>query len=96
MQPTPIFALWLAALGFNKKQVSKAGELIGMTTFASVRRNTGDVEPSTTELLAMAAVRAGLPPWSPKADAEIAAVGQAVALVRHLVENQVKAPSKAK
>lgn len=93
---TPLFAQWIAAMGFNLKQVSQAGRLIGMPTSQAVRRNTGAVENDMTELLAMSAVRAGLPPWSPKADAEIAAAGQAVALVRYLVENDVRAPSKTK
>lgn len=84
----PLFAQWLASMGLNKKQVSKGGELIGLTTDSSVRRNQGQVEPTLTERLAMSAVRAGLPPWSPKTDAEIAAVGHAVQFIRHVVENQ--------
>lgn len=93
---TPLFAQWLAAMGFNKKQVTKAGALLGMPTAQAVRRNRGEVEPDLSERLAMAAVRAGLPPWSPKTDAEIAAVGHAVQFIRHVVENQGRVPPKAK
>ncbi|OFX01222.1 MAG: hypothetical protein A3E78_02785 [Alphaproteobacteria bacterium RIFCSPHIGHO2_12_FULL_63_12] len=95
MKPS-LFSQWLVAMGFNKKQVTKAGELIGIATPAAVRRNTGDVESDLTERLAMAAIRAGLPPWSPKTDAEIAAVGHAVEFIRHVVENQGRGPSKTK
>jgi hypothetical protein len=91
-----IFAQWLAAMGLNKKQVTKGGEMIGLTTDSSVRRNRGEVDSDLTERLAMAAVRAGLPPWSPKTDAEIAAVGHVMAVMRHLVESQGKGSSKAR
>lgn len=98
-----LFARWRKALGMNAKQVSAAGALIGLPTPAASRRNRGSIEPDLTEQLAMAAVRAGLPPWSPKADGEIAMVSHAVALVRGAGEQNwtwVKLkgtiPSKAK
>lgn len=91
-----LFAQWLAAMGYNKKQVTIAGETIGLTTAEAVRRNTGEVESDLTQRLAMSAVRAGLPPWSPKVDGEIVMVAQALELVRGLVENQAKASSKIK
>lgn len=91
-----LFSQWLAAMGYNKKQVTKAGETLGLTTAEAVRRNTGEIESDLTQRLAMSAIRAGLPPWSPKADAEIVTVGQALELVRGIVENQAKPSSKIK
>lgn len=91
----PIFAQWIAAMGYNKKQVSKAGALLGMPTHQAGRRNRGEVEPDLVERLAMAAVRAGLPPWSPKTDAEIASFRHAVDFFRS-VERQQRPPSKTK
>lgn len=74
----PLFAQWIEALGFNKKEVSKAGALLGLSTPASVRRNLGQTEPTLAERLAMTAVRLGLEPWSPELEAEFVASGQAV------------------
>jgi hypothetical protein len=89
-----IFAKWRTAMGMGAKQVSEAGALLGLPTPAASRRNRGLVESDLMERLAMAAVRAGLPPWSPKADGEIVAAAHAVALVRHAAENPVKSAGR--
>lgn len=72
-----LFAKWRTALGLGgAKQVGEAGELLGLPVAAASRRNRGTLEADYIERLAMSAVRAGLPPWSPKADREIAAVAR--------------------
>jgi hypothetical protein len=50
------FKAWMQAMGFNGKQVVKAGELIGMGSSTALLL-------TTTEKLAMSAVAAGLPNW---------------------------------
>lgn len=92
-KPT-LFGQWLTAMGFNGKQVSKGGALLGLGNQASVRRNLGDVESELVEQFAMSALRAGLPPWSPKTDAEIAAVGEVRRFMLAAVENQRKRAPK--
>lgn len=96
MAKQPLFSLWREAMGFNAKQVTKAGALLGIPTAGAVRRNRGETEPDLSERLAMAALRAGLPPWSPKTDAEIASFRHAVDFLRSAVESQGKATSKAR
>lgn len=91
-----LFAQWIEAMGLNKKQVTVGGELLGLSTPAAVRRNRGAQESDLMERLAMSALRAGLPPWSPKVDAEISASKTAMDLLRALAENQVRPSSKTK
>lgn len=67
------FKQWVAAMGFNQKQVAQAGELIGMKEGVASIRNRGEKEPNLTERLAMAAVAAGIPPWEPSKQVEIEA-----------------------
>lgn len=66
MTETSNFKKWADANGFHGKQVGKAGEAIGLALTASSQRYTGKREPTKTELLAMAAVSAGLAPWCPE------------------------------
>ena len=79
------FQIWLERMGYNRKQVREAAGRIGMTgaTIAS-QTSSGTRELTVTERLAMAAVRAGLPPWTPETDQEIAdlAVTAATKIVR--------------
>jgi len=65
-------AIWLERMGFNGKQVSKGAETIGMSGRNFMRRRDGETELTYMERLAMSAVRAGLPPWSPETDADLA------------------------
>lgn len=90
------FSLWRDAMGFNKKQVSAAGALLGLGTAATIKRSRGLTEPSQMELLAMSALRAGLPPWSPKAEAEIAAVRAAMEMFRLAAESARRSPPKVR
>jgi len=61
-----IFREWMHRMGFNGKQVTKAGNAIGMTGVRSIQATgTGEREVTETERLAMSAVAAGLEPWSP-------------------------------
>lgn len=67
------FQLWIEKMGYNRKQVREAAATIGMTgaTIAS-QTSSGTRELTLTERLAMSAVRAGLKPWTPDNDQEIA------------------------
>ena len=59
-------------MGFNGKQVTAAGEAIGVKSYNTVKVRMIDKDDlSKTELLAMAALRAGLQPWSEDTDAEL-------------------------
>lgn len=66
-------AIWLERMGFNGKQVSMAAERIGMSGRNFMRRRDGESDLTLTERLAMAAVRAGLPPWTPEVDSHLEA-----------------------
>lgn len=58
------FREWMAAMGFNGKQVTKAGELIGMGASTAQFCYRGERRVTKTERLAMAAVTSDLPLWS--------------------------------
>ena len=68
------FAAWMKAMGFNGKQVTEAGARLGIERDTTSRINREERQLTETERLAMAAVRAGLPAWTPVTDAEIADV----------------------
>lgn len=71
--PANDFQRWMRALGMHGKQVFEAARRIGIdSTDTAGRRHRGEYELTETERLAMAAVRAGLPPWTPETDQEIA------------------------
>lgn len=66
------FKAWMERMGFNGKQVSAAGEAIGVKSYNTVKVRLIDKDDlSKTELLAMAALRAGLEPWSEENDADL-------------------------
>jgi hypothetical protein len=69
------FRAWMKALGFNAKQVTAAGETIGMSSSLAGHSSRGLRELTMTERLAMAAATAGLPAWTPDTAAELDAVG---------------------
>ncbi|WP_299940033.1 hypothetical protein [uncultured Nitratireductor sp.] len=72
------FRVWAELMGFNGQSISKAARLIGIETpTLASKLNTGGRELTQTERLAMAAVRAGLEPWSPEADERITSAGRA-------------------
>lgn len=69
------FAAWMEKMGYHGKQVSAAGEAIGLDMRGTPGRlYRGERHLTDTERLAMAAVRAGLPAWTPETDQEIADV----------------------
>lgn len=65
------FKKWATSLGYNGKEVTKAGESIGIGQTSSRERYRGDKELSLTERLAMSAIAAGLPPWSPSSSEQV-------------------------
>ncbi len=77
------FSVWMEKMGFNGKQVGAAGEAIGLDARGTPGRLYRGERPLTdTERLAMAAVRAGLPAWTPETDQEI----QDVKALREIVD----------
>ncbi len=68
------FRAWMKSMGYHSKQVSTAGEMVGMSPSLAGHSSRGLRELTHTERLAMAAVTAGLPAWSPETSAEIEAV----------------------
>lgn len=87
------FQIWMRAMGFHGKQVTEAARMIGVEgsrTATSI--NTGDRPLTETERLAMAAVRAGLPAWTPENDQEIADM----ASLRAIIERASARPSSAR
>ncbi len=58
------FKAWMKAMGFNAKQVSNAGEAIGMSPSLAGHTSRGLRELTITERLAMTAYSTNLPPWS--------------------------------
>ena len=67
-------AIWLEQMGFNGKQVSAAAEQIGLSGRQLTRKRDGEAELTLQDRLAMAAARAGLQPWTPETDRDLAMV----------------------
>ncbi|QPC87102.1 hypothetical protein GA830_10385 [Mesorhizobium sp. NBSH29] len=82
------FQEWMEKMGFNRKQVSEAGALIGFRKDLASLVSRGARELSETERLALAAVRAGLPAWTPETDAAIADVGAVQRIIERAVARQ--------
>jgi hypothetical protein len=75
------FKAWAAAMGFHGKQVGKAGAAIGIGAATAQTRYRGDKDPNLTERLAMAAITAGLPAWTPANHGDIQTCGKLSAIV---------------
>lgn len=58
------FKAWMKAMGFNAKQVSNAGEAIGMSPSLAGHTSRGLRELTMTERLAMAAYATNISPWT--------------------------------
>ena len=88
------FQIWLERMGYNRKQVREAAGRIGMTgaTIAS-QTSSGTRELTVTERLAMAAVRAGLPPWTPETDQEIADLAELREIVSRFSSRSSASPA---
>lgn len=68
-------------MGLNGKQVSKAGDLIGMGRSTALLCHSGERRLTKTEKLAMAAVVAEMAPWSAGRHPEIHGAGKVMAAV---------------
>ena len=76
------FKAWMQAIGLHGKQVSKAGELIGMGRSTALLSYRDERRLTKTERLAMAAVVSQSSPWSLEHHQEIAAAGKVLAAVK--------------
>ena len=79
------FRKWMDTLDFNGKEVTKAGEAVGIGSTASKERYRGERDLTFTERLAMAALAAGLPAWHPSTAEEIRASRRILDSVRDAV-----------
>ncbi|EJB02916.1 hypothetical protein Rleg9DRAFT_1731 [Rhizobium leguminosarum bv. trifolii WSM597] len=68
------FRSWMKSMGYNAKQVSVAGEVLGMSPSLAGHSSRGLRELTKTERLAMAAATTGIPEWSPANEPELMAV----------------------
>jgi hypothetical protein len=68
------FRQWMRSMGYNAKQVSVAGEVLGMSPSLAGHSSRGLRELTKTERLAMAAATTGIPEWSPASESELLAV----------------------
>lgn len=76
------FKLWMEYMGFNQKEVAKAGQLIGHQNRVSTsKRLSGAIETTETERLAMSARVAGLKPWTPSYHSHLVAVKSITELI---------------
>jgi hypothetical protein len=68
------FAEWMKVMGYNGKQVTEAAALIGIENKFTASNTFRDKRAlSKSERLAMSAVRAKLPEWTPETDAQTSA-----------------------
>ncbi|MEH7904033.1 hypothetical protein V7794_22820 [Rhizobium laguerreae] len=81
------FRVWMKSMGYNAKQVSNAGELVGMSPSLAGHSSRGLRELTQTERLAMAAATAGIPPWTPENADEI----ETVRILRRILSDEIVA-----
>ncbi|NEH72301.1 hypothetical protein [Rhizobium leguminosarum] len=79
------FRVWMKSLGYNAKQVSNAGELVGMSPSLAGHSSRGLRELTYTERLAMAAATAGIPAWTPEKADEI----ETVRILRRILSDEI-------
>jgi hypothetical protein len=91
------FAEWVRIMGYHGKQVSEAAALMGIENkkTASVTF-VGNRKLSKSERLAMAAVRAGLPEWTPERDQAIAGAGEFKRQIERAVDERLAARASGK
>lgn len=88
------FQLWMEYMGFNLKQVGKAGADIGLNSrYTASSRFNGNSEVTDTERLAMSARAAGLKPWSPRYHSQLEAIKSIGVLLDEKAAHQRKAPT---
>ena len=78
------FKAWMQAMGFNGKQVARAGEMIGMGRSTALMVYRDERRLTKTERLAMAAAAAQLPDWHPANHASARTVGKIISAVAEL------------
>jgi len=89
------FRLWLEYMGFNQKQVHKAGSMIGFVhRNTSSQANRGEKEITETERLAMSAVAAGLKPWTPRYHGQLALLRGVSDLIDERIADQLAADQR--
>lgn len=87
MKNMSLYEQWLESMGIYHGEIyDKSSELLGMSRHQVQPLKTGAREPSRTQLLAMAAVRAGLGPWSPDNDEEL----KAISVFVDRIQNSIK------
>ena len=84
------FKAWMSAMGYHGKQVAKAGASIGMGAGTAHLRYRGEKAPDLMERLAMAAVTAGLPAWSPERHLELEACGKVATAVLACIKSRAQ------
>lgn len=82
------FKIWMTSLGYGGKEVSKAGETIGIGMTSSRERYRGEKELSLTERLAMTAIAMGLPAWEPSKEIEIEAYRKVIEAVQEVLNDR--------
>lgn len=91
-----LFQRWMGALGFNGQEKSKAAALIGVTRPNTISEIvSGKRELTETQRLAMAAIRAGLEPWSPENDADAVSLRDLKEMIDRKVEERSPAKRRA-
>lgn len=89
------FRAWMKSLGYNAKQVSTAGDLVGMSASLAGHSSRGLRELTKTERLAMAAATASLPEWTPDTAAELEAVRTLYAMLKTEITASTGAAAEA-
>lgn len=83
-----LFAAWVRGMGFNEKQITEAGKLLGYGIYQAGRRYRGEVAPmSKIERLGLTAAFLGLPEFTEAlADADGKQLAKAYAGARMIKE----------
>lgn len=76
------FREWMRVAGFNAKQVTKAGEAIGVAGWYASDLSRGERPLSVHDRMAMSAHLAGLKPWTAEESDELIAQKQLVETAR--------------
>jgi hypothetical protein len=68
---TTPFASWVAAMGYNRKQVAEAGARVGLSAQTAGHRNRGETDMNQLELMGLTAAYFSLPAWRPDLAAKL-------------------------
>lgn len=89
------FQKWMAAMGYNGKQVAEAGSLLGFSESTSQKTHRGVREMTREDRLVAAAIRAGLDPWSPENDQATADAGELGRIMQRMAVRPASQPSSS-